>query len=70
MVDAVSKPLSTIRAAWKVYWRLRRICLRETRAAELDMLLYGVGFVKVGPDVPDLVMRVDPRSVVVEIVDE
>lgn len=46
------------RATWKWWYRKMRICRRETSKAAVDMLVYGSGFVQMGPDIPDFVRHV------------
>ena len=46
------------REQWKAYYRQYRIVRRETYKASTDMLLYGSGFVEIGPHVRDLIMHV------------
>lgn len=38
---------------WKIVWRQLRIIRRESFKASTDMLLFGVGFTKIGDGVPD-----------------
>jgi hypothetical protein len=40
------------RATWKAYYRLLRIARREALKASMDMVLFGLGVVKVGLDGP------------------
>lgn len=37
---------STPRAVWQWYYRLLRVMARESRKAEVDMMLFGAGYVK------------------------
>lgn len=56
-------PLTPARAWWKVVYRLQRIARREILAAALDCSFFGTGAYLVGPDVPDLVQRIDPATI-------
>lgn len=48
------------RPAWKALWRQSRIIDRETSKAMVDLGAFGTSMVQIGPDVPDLIRRVDP----------
>lgn len=36
--------------AWKIYYRLQRIAIRECYKASTDMILYGNGYVRINPN--------------------
>jgi hypothetical protein len=46
------------RPAWKTWYRLQRIAIRECNKATMDMLLFGTGCVMVDPSLPDLIQHV------------
>ena len=46
------KKWSPARFAWKSFYRVFRITVRETRKAEKDLLLYGTGVVRLTDDGP------------------
>lgn len=45
--------LSPTRLAWKLYYRHLRIVRRETAKQMEDMIIFGTGFLQIGPRVPD-----------------
>lgn len=51
------------REAWKIYYRMLRIHRREQSKAWADMLVFGTGFLRVGPDLLTDVNHVLPQSV-------
>lgn len=50
------------RAQWKIIWRQQRIINRETMRTTLDCVIFGTGFLEIGPEIPDLVRCVDPAA--------
>lgn len=51
------------RDQWKKTWRQLRICRRESNKAAMDTLLFGSGFVKIGPNVPDLIQHIPLENI-------
>lgn len=54
---AIPKPI------WRALYRQFRIINRECRHAVQDMAIFGTGYIKTGPDVPDFIRRVHPSNV-------
>ncbi len=52
----ISKPL------WRQLYRQLRIVNRETQAAAADMIVFGTGAIRIGPEVPDFIQRVHPAN--------
>lgn len=46
------------RAAWKVLYRLLRICRRESAKAAKDFVIFGIGAVMFDPTLPDCIRHV------------
>jgi hypothetical protein len=64
--EVMPKKISAARAAWKFWWRQQRIIRRESNKAATDTVLFGSGFVEIGPDVPDLIRHVPLKQVYIE----
>jgi hypothetical protein len=47
------------KAEWKRYYRQVRIIRRESLKAAMDVLVFGAGFVRIGPEVKDFIEHVD-----------
>lgn len=60
------KTRSIKRPLWKKIWRQQRIINREAAKADLDCLIFGTGFLEIGPEIPDFIRRVDPSSIVIK----
>lgn len=56
----------TPRQRWKFWYRQVRIIRREASKAHMDMLIYGTGYVYIGPDVPDYIQYVPIQEVIIE----
>ena len=61
--------LTPARLWWKIYWRQLRIIKRETHKQYMDTLIFGIGFVQVGPNIPDGIRHI-PRSEIIMIRNE
>lgn len=55
--------LSPARIWWKAYWRQLRIIRRETSKQWQDAMIYGTGFVQVGPEVPDGIKHIPVNEI-------
>jgi hypothetical protein len=57
------------RAQWRALYRQLRIVNREAAQAAADCIIFGTGFLKIGPDVPDFIRRVHPSNVAISLMD-
>ena len=57
------KTRSITRAQWKTLWRQQRIINRETMLSLEDQFIFGIGFLQIGPDIPDCIRRIHPSEV-------
>ena len=49
---------SPARVWWYIYHRQMRICRREIDKMVFDVMMYGSGAYRIGPEVPDLIEHV------------
>lgn len=67
MLSIKDLPRSTKRSTWRALWRQVRIINREASKAALDTMLFGIGFCRVGSDVPDLIEHVAAEKVYIDL---
>jgi hypothetical protein len=63
----MKRKLTPTRLWWKIYWRQLRIIKRETAKQYMDTMIFGTGFVEVGPEVPDGIRHIPIQNVKVTI---